>query len=52
MIGQCLLPIPIAALSWYLFEKPVLKLKRFFEAQESPKKVEEPVGGLVAQAAD
>jgi len=31
MIGQVLFPIPFAAASWYLFERPVLKLKRHFE---------------------
>jgi peptidoglycan/LPS O-acetylase OafA/YrhL len=35
MAGQVLLPIPFAALSWYLFEQPILKLKRWFEA-DSP----------------
>jgi peptidoglycan/LPS O-acetylase OafA/YrhL len=51
MLGQILLPIPFAALSWYLFEKPVLGLKKYFEAAESPRKVPA-MGNLAAQAGD
>jgi peptidoglycan/LPS O-acetylase OafA/YrhL len=31
LAGQLLFPIPFASLSWYLFEQPILRLKRFFE---------------------
>jgi peptidoglycan/LPS O-acetylase OafA/YrhL len=31
MLMQCALTIPIAALSWNFIEKPILKLKRYFE---------------------
>ncbi|MGA3210374.1 MAG: acyltransferase [Terriglobales bacterium] len=32
MIGQMLFPIPFAVFSWYVYEQPILRLKRFFEA--------------------
>jgi peptidoglycan/LPS O-acetylase OafA/YrhL len=36
MVGQILLPIPVAALSWHLFEKPILGLKKYFDS-DSPR---------------
>jgi peptidoglycan/LPS O-acetylase OafA/YrhL len=35
MVGQMAFPIPFAALSWYLFEQPILKFKKWFEADST-----------------
>jgi peptidoglycan/LPS O-acetylase OafA/YrhL len=32
IVGQILMPLPVAILTWYLFEQPILRLKRHFEA--------------------
>ncbi len=50
MVGQVLFPLPFAALSWYAFEQPILRLKRFFEAGTKPRHVQ-PVRAL-AEATD
>jgi peptidoglycan/LPS O-acetylase OafA/YrhL len=55
MAGQVLFPIPFAAASWYLFERPMLKLKRFFETrneEDASVSVPAPVPVLAALAAD
>ena len=51
MAGQTLFPIPFAALSWHLLERPILGLKRFFESTEG-KPTEMPLRFFAAQAAD
>lgn len=40
MIGQILIPLPIAAVSWYLLEQPILRLKKYFEGREPEPEVE------------
>jgi peptidoglycan/LPS O-acetylase OafA/YrhL len=39
LIGQMLFAVPFAALSWYAFEKPILGLKKYFEADARPRKL-------------
>jgi peptidoglycan/LPS O-acetylase OafA/YrhL len=51
MLGQILFPIPFAAVSWYLFEQPILKFKRFFESQDA-KSCPPPIRALAAEMAD
>lgn len=51
MIGQILFPLPFAALSWYGFEQPILKLKRFFEADREASRVSR-MPALAAEAGD
>ena len=56
MIGQLLLPLPIAALSWHYIEQPILRLKKHFEIREPqplpvPQAATEPaLAGLPAHA--
>ena len=52
MVGQVLFTIPFAAVCWYLFEKPILGLKRFFEAGGEHKERGVPLAAMAASAAD
>jgi peptidoglycan/LPS O-acetylase OafA/YrhL len=52
MVGQVLFTIPFAAVCWYLFEKPILGLKRFFEAGGKHKERGVPLAAMAASAAD
>jgi peptidoglycan/LPS O-acetylase OafA/YrhL len=54
MIGQVLIPLPLAALSWYAFEKPILGLKKYFEVPSPAPATAEtaPLRALAAQSAD
>jgi peptidoglycan/LPS O-acetylase OafA/YrhL len=51
MAGQVLFPIPFAAISWYLFEKPLLGLKKYFAAPDA-QEVSPPARVLAAGAGD
>ena len=51
MMGQILLPFPCAALSWCLFERPILGLKKYFESASRPHPAPA-IGGLAAEAGD
>ena len=37
MVAQVLFPVPFAIASWYLFEKPLLGLKKYFEGDDEPR---------------
>ncbi len=52
MVGQVLLPIPFAALSWYAFEQPILKLKKYFEADDAKPAPVAPPAALATEAGD
>jgi peptidoglycan/LPS O-acetylase OafA/YrhL len=52
MIGQIALPVPFAALSWYLFEQPILGLKKHFEVSDTRAAAAPQVAALAAEAGD
>jgi len=52
MLGQVLFTIPFAAVSWYGFEQPILRLKRFFEIGGESRPSEVRREALAASAAD
>ncbi len=46
------LSIAVATLMWHGFEKPILRLKRYFVRNDSPAKLEAPAPALAAATAD
>lgn len=52
LLGQILFPIPFAALSWYVFEQPILRLKKYFESDAPEKRKAPAVRALAAEAGD
>jgi len=49
---QVLMPIPIAAVSWYALEEPILRFKKFFEFGRKTTKDVPALGLQAAEAAD
>jgi peptidoglycan/LPS O-acetylase OafA/YrhL len=50
LVGQVLLPLPVAAVMWYLFEQPLLRLKKHF-ADDAIRRPARPLV-LAAEAGD